>query len=56
MSDDDVTEIFDDEKLLESKMDLLINLIKKSKHCVIYTGAGISTSAGIPVRIPLFFC
>ena len=28
-------------------MDKLINLLKESKHCVVFTGAGVSTLAGI---------
>ena len=28
-------------------MDKLITLLKESKHCVVFTGAGVSTLAGI---------
>jgi len=43
-----MTEHFEDEKTLNKKTDKLVELIKKSKHFVVFTGAGISTSAGIP--------
>lgn len=33
---------------IEKKADTLANLIKESNYCVIYSGAGISTSASIP--------
>ena len=41
-------ETFDAEDLLASKLEQLIDLVKKSKYIVFHTGAGISTSAGIP--------
>ncbi|XP_005094298.1 NAD-dependent protein deacetylase sirtuin-6 [Aplysia californica] len=41
-------EKFDAPELLSSKIDQLIELVKKSKYIVVHTGAGISTSAGIP--------
>jgi len=41
-------ETFDSEDLLASKVEQLIDLVKKSKYIVFHTGAGISTSAGIP--------
>jgi len=46
--DEDVKEHFDDDNVLEKKIKELAKLIKRSKHLVAFTGAGISTSAGIP--------
>lgn len=31
---------------VDSKADALVDLIKKSKHFIAFTGAGVSTSAG----------
>jgi len=41
-------ENFDSPDVLSSKLDQLIDLFKKSNYIVVHTGAGISTSAGIP--------
>jgi mono-ADP-ribosyltransferase sirtuin 6 len=41
-------EIIDDPEDLETKLDALASMLICSKHCVVFTGAGISTSAGIP--------
>ena len=41
-------ELFDSDQALEEKVELLFQWIQQSRHAVIYTGAGISTSAGIP--------
>ena len=41
-------EYFDNIEETEYKLDKLINLLKKSKYTVVFTGAGISTNAGIP--------
>ena len=41
-------EIYDTQEELEIKIKTLVNLIKNSKHFVAFTGAGISTGAGIP--------
>lgn len=41
-------EKFDDPDLLKSKIQQLANYFRESKHVVCITGAGISTSAGIP--------
>ncbi|ERN05726.1 NAD-dependent protein deacetylase SRT1 isoform X2 [Amborella trichopoda] len=43
-----MSEIFDPPNLLESKIEELAMMIRKSKHLVVFTGAGISTSCGIP--------
>jgi mono-ADP-ribosyltransferase sirtuin 6 len=41
-------ESFDSDEALEEKVDQLFQWFKQSRHVVFYTGAGISTSAGIP--------
>ena len=41
-------EVEDDVQLLEKKVGQLAELMRASRHTVIYTGAGISTSASIP--------
>ncbi|KAK1353793.1 Deacetylase sirtuin-type domain-containing protein [Heracleum sosnowskyi] len=41
-------EFFDANKLLQQKIEKLARMIEKSKHLVAFTGAGISTSCGIP--------
>ncbi|XP_034668173.1 NAD-dependent protein deacetylase Sirt6 [Drosophila subobscura] len=41
-------ESFDSDDSVSKKCDELANYIKNSKHVVFHTGAGISTSAGIP--------
>lgn len=46
--EDEKTEFFDTEVELEKKIDVLASWLKESKHCIIFTGAGISTSTGIP--------
>ena len=41
-------ESFDPPEELDKKLDELADLVRRSKHMVVHTGAGISTSAGIP--------
>lgn len=41
-------QVFDDEKTVDDKCAKLAEMILASKHVVVHTGAGISTSAGIP--------
>lgn len=40
-------EFFDDRATLESAAERIADLIKGAKSCTAFTGAGISTSAGI---------
>ncbi len=44
---DTATERFDTAAVLSEKLDILADMIKASTHFVAFTGAGISTSAGI---------
>lgn len=43
-----MTEHFDPPHVLQEKIERLAMLVQKSKHLVVFTGAGISTSCGIP--------
>ena len=47
-SEEDKKEYFDSPQKLERKVSLLAGWIKASNHSIAFTGAGISTSAGIP--------
>ncbi|CAF1429137.1 unnamed protein product [Adineta steineri] len=46
-NDDEITEYFDAPDELDQKIKTLAQFIRVAKHFVVYTGAGISTSAGI---------
>ncbi|KAI1729945.1 sir2 family domain-containing protein [Ditylenchus destructor] len=41
-------EVYDTPEELKKKSETLANLLRESKCCVVFTGAGVSTSAGIP--------
>ncbi|XP_048498419.1 NAD-dependent protein deacetylase SRT1 isoform X1 [Beta vulgaris subsp. vulgaris] len=43
-----MVEFFESPGILQEKVEQLANMIQKSKHMVVFTGAGISTSCGIP--------
>ncbi|CAH8381829.1 unnamed protein product [Eruca vesicaria subsp. sativa] len=43
-----MAEFFDPSHVLQCKIEQLAKMIQKSKHLVVFTGAGISTSCGIP--------
>ncbi|XVE50846.1 hypothetical protein DITRI_Ditri01bG0196700 [Diplodiscus trichospermus] len=43
-----MTEFFDSAHILQDKIEQLAKLIQKGRHLVAFTGAGISTSCGIP--------
>ncbi|TPX32996.1 hypothetical protein SmJEL517_g03966 [Synchytrium microbalum] len=45
---EDTTEFFDSDEELQVKIKEFATLLRKSTHTVFFTGAGISTSAGIP--------
>ncbi len=47
-SNEEEREYFDSPSILDSKVTKLAELIKSSKYMTCFTGAGISTSAGIP--------
>jgi hypothetical protein len=41
-------EYLDEDSVLDAKIVLLLDLLKTSKNCIAYTGAGLSKAAGIP--------
>eukprot|EP01120_Amphizonella_sp_Union-15-10_P000607 TRINITY_DN10652_c0_g1_i2.p1 TRINITY_DN10652_c0_g1~~TRINITY_DN10652_c0_g1_i2.p1 ORF type:complete len:334 (-),score=60.07 TRINITY_DN10652_c0_g1_i2:74-1075(-) len=43
-----VEEFFEEPSTLQKKVKTLAQLLKDSKHCVVFTGAGVSTSASLP--------
>ena len=43
-----VAEHFDSAAALDNKLDTLAQYVRESRHTVFFTGAGVSTSAGIP--------
>lgn len=47
-NEEDKREYFDSDTELETKVNLLTEWIRNSNHFIAFTGAGISTSAGIP--------
>lgn len=40
-------EIYESPEIIDQKAQLLADLIRKSKHFIAFTGAGVSTSAGM---------
>lgn len=47
-SEKEVKEVIDSYWEVEHKVDNLAHLLEKSKYPIVFTGAGISTSLGIP--------
>lgn len=41
-------EYFDTKEVLEGKIDRIARWMKESRYCIVFSGAGISTSTGIP--------
>lgn len=41
-------QVFDSPEELKAKVEILAQLIKESQYLVVHSGAGISTSTGIP--------
>lgn len=44
----DASEYLDDPDTLQSKVKAVAQMLKQARHCVCYTGAGISKASGIP--------
>mmetsp|Transcript_111557 Transcript_111557/g.154132 ORF Transcript_111557/g.154132 Transcript_111557/m.154132 type:complete len:92 (-) Transcript_111557:98-373(-) len=47
-SEEEKKEYIDAPEVLDKKLDILVDMIRHSKHMVAFTGAGISTACGIP--------
>lgn len=47
-TDEEKIEYFDSPEIFEQKVEQLAQMVKSSKYFVAFTGAGISTSTGIP--------
>jgi len=47
LNDEEVEEFFDSEEVIDKKVSTLAQYVNNAKHFMVYTGAGISTSAGI---------
>ena len=47
-TEEEKKEYFDTPEELEKKITILAKIIKESNHFIAFTGAGISTSTGIP--------
>jgi len=47
-TEEELREIFDAPEVLKEKVAALAALIRQAKHVIAYTGAGVSTSGGIP--------
>ena len=47
-TDEEKREYFDEPEVLEEKINKLVELIRNSKNMMAFTGAGLSTAAGIP--------
>ena len=47
LNDEEIKEYFETDSKVKERAVELAHLIKNSKHTVIYTGAGLSTAAGI---------
>src|SRR4051812_5055351 len=41
-------EYLDSLEVLNAKLDIVVEMLKKSKNCIAYTGAGLSKASGIP--------
>ena len=47
-TEEEKKEYFDEPAVLEEKLNMLVEMVLTSEHFVAFTGAGISTSSGIP--------
>jgi len=47
LNDEEIIEYYDNEEVLTKKVAILADYIRQSNYLVVYTGAGISTAAGI---------
>ena len=47
-TEEEKKEFFDSPEELDKNVEQLAEMVRDTEHCVAFTGAGISTSAGIP--------